>query len=166
MLFNPGTGTLKSTTVEAAFVEACVYLQIAEEAAQIIDPTIPDTIAVNYFTGDKTVTVDIGLLPVSAVNTASGVSYQGRNYFNAVPAPAFSNVGSPLLSTNIFAAVTELGLMLEAAEIALPLSPEKNLSTSSINTNTNIFSFAAELDVTLSQTATGATQFIPVAYLP
>lgn len=63
MLFNPGTGTLKSTTVEAAFVEACVLLQIAEEAAQIIDPTIPDTIAVNYFTGDKTVTVDIGLFP-------------------------------------------------------------------------------------------------------
>jgi hypothetical protein len=166
MLFNPGTGTLKSTTVEGALIEAAVMLQIAEEAAQIIDPTIPDTIAVNYFTGDKTVTLDIGLLPVTAVNTAAGVSYKGANYFNAVPAPAFSNTGSDLLATTLVGAVTELALKLEAAELAQPVEDGKNLSTSSINTSTNIFSFAAELDVTMTQTATGATQFVPVAYLP
>jgi hypothetical protein len=166
MLFNPGTGTLKSTTVEGALVEAMVLLQIAEEAAQIIDPTIRDTVAVNYFTGDKTVTLDIGVFPVAAVNTASGVSYQGKNYFNAVSAPTFSNTGSDLLATTLFAAVTELALKLEAAELAQPVEDGKNISTSSINTSTNIFTFAAQLNVTMTQTATGATQFDPVAYLP
>jgi hypothetical protein len=166
MLFTPGTGTLKSTTVEGALVEAMVALQIAEEEAQLVDPTIPDTIGVNYFTGDKTVTLEIGNLPVTAINTANGTAYQGANYFNAVPAPAFSNTGSDLLATTLFGAVTELAFKLEAAELAQPLEDEKNIATSSVNSSTNRFAFAAELDVTMTQTATGATQFVPVPYLP
>lgn len=166
MLFTPGTGTLKSTTVEAAFVEALVMLQIAEEAARIIDPTIPNVVAVNYFTGDKTATLDIGLLPVTSSNTANGVAYQGANYFNLQPLPAFSNTGSDLLATTLPAAVVELALKIEAAELVQPVEDNKNISTSSINTSTKIFTFAAEFDVTMTQTATGATQFVPVAYLP
>jgi hypothetical protein len=165
MLFTPGTGTLKSTSVEAALVEAMVLLQIAEEAAQLVDTTIPDVIAVNYFTGDKTVTLDIGLLPTTSSNTALGVAFQGANYFNAVPLPAFSNTGSDLLSTTLPAAVFELAQKLEKAELAAPVADAKNISTSSINTSTGIFSFAAQFDVTMTQTATGATQFIPVPYL-
>ena len=136
------------------------------EAAQVIDPTISDTIAVNYFTGDKTVTLDIGLLPVTATETVSGVAYQGANYFNAVPLPDFSNTGTDLLSTTLPAAITELALRLESAELAQPVADGKNISTSSINTSTKIFSFSAQFDVTMTQTATGATQFAPVAYLP
>ena len=166
MLFNPGTGTLKSTTVEGALVEAMVMLQIAEEAAQVIDPTIPDTIAVNYFTGDKTVTLDIGLLPVTGTDTVSGVAYQGANYFNAVPLPDFSNTGTDLLATTLPGAITELALRLESAELAQPVADGKNIATSSINTSTKIFSFSAQFDVTMTQTVTGATQFAPVAYLP
>lgn len=166
MLFTPGTGTLKSVTVEGALVEAMVALQIAEEAARVIDPTIPNAIAVNYFTGDKTVTLNIGAFPVTSSNGASGTAFQGANYFNAVPLPAFSNTGSDLLSTTLPGAVFELAQKLEAAELAQPVEDGKNISTSSINTSTNIFSFAAELDVTMTQTATGATEFSPVAYLP
>lgn len=165
MLFNPGTGTLKSTTVEGAFVEALVLLQIAEEAARVIDPTIPNAIAVNYFTGDKTVTVDIGSLPLFSTTTAVGTSYAGANYFNNVPLPAFSNTGSDILATNLPAAVVELALIIEQRELAQIATPEKNVSTSSINTSTERFSFAAEFSVVMTQTATGATQFAPVPYL-
>lgn len=166
MLFTPGTGTLKSTTVEGALVEAMVALQIAEEAARAIDATIPNAIAVNYFTGDKTVTLDIGAFPVTRTNGATGTAFQGGNYFNAVPLPAFSNTGSDLLATTLPAAVAELVQKLEAAELAAPVADGKNISTSSINTSTNILSFSAQFNVTMTQTATGATQFVPVAYLP
>lgn len=166
MLFNPGTGTLKSVTVEAALVEAMVLLQIAEEAAQLVDPTIPDTIGVNYFTGDKTVTLAIGDLPVTAVSTVNGIAYQGANYFNLVPLPAFSNAGTNLLATTLPAAVTELALRIESVELVQPIADEKNISSSSIDTNNNLFSFTAEFSVTMTQTLTGATQFAAVAYLP
>ena len=166
MLFTPGTGTLKSTTVEGAFVEAMVMLQIAEEAARIIDPTIPDTIGVNYFTGDKTVTLAIGALPVTAISTVNGVAYQGDNYFNAVPLPAFSNAGTDLLATTLPGAITELALRIESVELLQPVEDEKNVSASSIDTSNKLFSFSAEFNVTMTQTSTGATQFVPVAYLP
>lgn len=166
MLFNPGTGTLKSTTVESALVEAMVALQIAEEAARIIDPTIPNVVGVNFFTGDKTVTLDIGSIPVTNVNTPAGVSYQGVNYFNAVPVAPFVNTGSDLLSTSLFGAVVELALKVENAELAQPEESNSNIATSTIDTSANQFTFAAELSVTMTQTATGGTQFVPVAYLP
>jgi hypothetical protein len=166
MLFTPGTGTLKSTTVEGALVEAMVALQIAEEAARVLDPTIPNAIAVNYFTGDKTVTLDIGSLPVTSTPTAAGIAYEGANYFNAVPLPAFSNAGSNLAATTLPAAVTELAQRLESAELAAPVADGKNISTSSINTSLKLFSFSGQFNVTMTQTATGATQFTPVAYLP
>ncbi len=166
MLFNPGTGTLKSTTVEAALVEAMVLLQIAEEAARLIDPTILNVVGVNFFTGDKTVTLDIAQFPVVGVPTPSGTAFKGVSYFNAVAQPTFVSGGSDLAVGDLFGAVVELALKLENAEFLQPAEPDKDKATSSINTSAKRFAFSAELDVTMTQTATGATQFIPVVYLP
>lgn len=166
MLFNPGTGTLKSVTVEAALVEAMVALQIAEEAARVTDATIPNAVGVNFFTGDKTVTLAIADFPLVRTNVAAGVAFKGINYFNAVPVPAFSNTGSDLLSTSLVQAVFELAQKLEIAELAAPVIDGKNISTSSIDTSNNLFAFQAELNVTMSQTPAGVTQFAVVSYLP
>lgn len=166
MLFNPGAGTLTSTTVEGAFHEACLLLQLEEEAAREIDPTIVNAVAINYFTGDKTVTIDIANLPVVAVNTADGVAYKGANYFNAVPAPIFDATGSDLLATDLFSAVTELAQMVETAELAQPEADNANVTTSSINTSTKLFALSTVMDVTIARSATGGTEFTPVAYLP
>ena len=165
MLFIPGTGTLKSTTVESAFVEAMVALQLAEEAIRLVDPTILNVIAVNYFTGDQTVTLEIGNMPVVAEFTPAGIAYAGTGYFNAEPLPAFSSAGSSLSATSLFAAVTELALLLENAELAAPATDNKNIATSSIDTSSNRFSFAAVLDVQMLQTVTGSTEFAVIEYL-
>jgi hypothetical protein len=95
-----------------------------------------------------------------------GFAFQGANYFNAVPLPTFSNGGGDLVSNNLPAAVFELAQIIEAAELAQPIVDEKNISTSSLDTSNNIFAFQSELNVTMTQTVTGATQFVPVAYLP
>lgn len=150
--FDPGTsGTLVSTTFEAAFVEASQLLQNAESDT--------DNIAVNYFTGDNTVQVAATLPLVQSVDS-SGKSVFSTSEFVST---TFANGGGDLKSTNLPNAVLELAQQLQVKEKA-ETDANDNVQVT-YDTEAEIITIAAELGVTYSVNSDGTTKVTTSAYL-
>lgn len=105
--FTPGTGTIQASTLEGAALVACQLLQELEEA----EPTNPNNIAVNYFTGDKVVQVQ-WVTPITTSLSADGkLLVSGDNYVTSIFA-----AGGDVKSTALVSATLELFQRLQALE--------------------------------------------------
>lgn len=156
--FNPGASSLKSTTLESALIEAIVQTQLAETAAQVLDPTIPNSVAVDFFTGDNTAAITLNL-PIQQNKGALGqIELVGLPYFTE---PLFVNTGSDLKSVTWAGAIVELVGMLETAERVIG---SKNELQSSFNLNTSRMSLNAVMPVVMAIGTTGGVRFTAEEY--
>ena len=109
-IFNPGTGTLKSLTLEAAFVEACQLLEFAEESS-----TNPETVnftTLDHDNGPKTLSITCNLPITVSVNSSGRPEFTVREYLvtSFSPSPDIS-------STYLQAAVLEIAQKLQEVEL-------------------------------------------------
>ncbi|MDJ0735381.1 MAG: hypothetical protein QNJ47_15210 [Nostocaceae cyanobacterium] len=152
--FNPGTGgTLISTTVEAAFLEACQLLQNAEVNTEV------DNIAVNYFTGDNAVTVT-GTFPLVQSLSSSGESIFTTTDFIDF---TFANGGGDLNSNSLPKTVLELAQKLQILEKTQADAPNNVQVT--YDTEAELITIAAETPIQFSVNATGAVEINASSYL-
>lgn len=163
-IFNPGTSSLKSTSLESALLEAVVLLQVAEKAAQVIDPEVPNSVAVDFFTGDDTAAVTLNLPITQSIGAGGNVQFAGVPYFVE---PAFSNTGSDLQAVSWAGAIVELVALLEAAELiglaATP--PTENRIQSNLSADTARMTLSAVLPISMAINASGKAEFSAVPYL-
>ncbi|MDJ0737079.1 MAG: hypothetical protein QNJ47_23925 [Nostocaceae cyanobacterium] len=155
--FNPGTGgTLNSTTVEAAFMEACQLLQNEERAIE----ELTNNIAVNYFTGDNVVQVS-GTFPlVQSVDVTTGKSSFSTSEFITT---TFANGGGDLKSTNLPNAVLELALTLQVLEKTQADAPNNVQIT--YDTEAELITIAAENPIEFSLNTDGSAKISAIPYL-
>lgn len=156
------TSTIKATTLESAAVVASHLLQNLEEATPSLETA---AIAVNYFTGDKTVQVQFST-PITTEISASGkLIISGVDY---VSYPGFTP-GGDLKSTQLPSAVLELFQMLQAAEKSAenPEDPEAlNRVNISYDMDALIGTVNAELPIAFTVNTTGKIEISAVSYLP
>ncbi|PLZ95296.1 hypothetical protein CEN50_22835 [Fischerella thermalis CCMEE 5268] len=155
--FNPGTGTLKSTSLEAAAMEAAQILQNAERASTV-DPQ-PNNIAVNYFTGDNVVQVRATLPINQSVSASAQAVFVAEDYIGT----SFSNGGGDLTSSTLPAAVLELFQRLQIAEKSASSNP--NNITITYDTETEIATINAEMPVSFTVSSNGSVSIVAAPYL-
>jgi hypothetical protein len=157
-VFNPGTSSLKATTLETALIECVARTQLFETAAQILDPTIANSVAVDFFTGDNTAAITLNL-PVQQTTGAAGqVQLIGIPYFNE---PLFINTDSELKSSTWVGAIVELVALLEAAERVIG---SENELQSSFDLNTARMSLNAVMPIEMMINAMGYPEFKATEY--
>ncbi|WP_138504073.1 hypothetical protein [Nostoc sp. PA-18-2419] len=115
----PGTnGTLKSTSYEAALLEAAQLLELAEEGS--VTPTTVNFTDVSLNNAAKTADITINLPVTLALSTTDGsIAITGDSYVT----PTFANGGGDIKSTTLPAAVLELAQYLQALEVSTSGAP-------------------------------------------
>ncbi len=156
-IFDPGTGgTLTSTTVEAAFIEACQLLQDEERAIE----ELTNNIAVNYFTCDNVVQIG-GTFPlVQSIDEVTGKPTFSTTEFITT---TFANGGGDLKSTNLPNAVLELAQKLQILEKTQTDAPNNIQIT--YNTETELITIAAENPIQFSVNTDGSVKISAFSYL-
>ncbi|BAU63031.1 hypothetical protein STA3757_03860 [Stanieria sp. NIES-3757] len=113
--FDPGTsGTLKSTTIPAAFVEAVTVLQ-NREAAITTNP--PDNVTVSIDVDNQLATLALTLPITFSLDGTGKPVVTASDYLTSLSGSnTFVNGSGDLASSNLTAAVLELAQTLHAAE--------------------------------------------------
>lgn len=115
-VFDPGTGTLKSTTWEAAFIEACQLLEFAEESSE--NPEEVQFTTVEHSNVQKTLEVVCNLQANVALNSA------GKPEFTAVEHLSIAFTGATdTNATTLQGVVLEIAQTLQEMERANPEIP-------------------------------------------
>lgn len=117
--FIPGTGTIQASTLEGAALVAAQLLQDLEEA----QTNAPNNIAVNYFTGDKTVQVQWTTPIVTSLAADGKLQIAADPYVTSTFA-----AGGDVKSTALVSATLEIFQRLQALEKTEedPLDPAAN----------------------------------------
>ncbi|MEA5515532.1 hypothetical protein [Nodularia sp. UHCC 0506] len=156
MLFDPGTGTLKSVSVEAAFVEAAQLLELAEEAA----PIATDVNFTDVSHDNTAKTFDIAAsIPVDVTISPSG---QPTFSATAYVSPAFTT-GGDINATSLPSAVLELAHLLQDAERASETNP--NNINIQYDTDAGTASITASIPCVRSVEASGKVLTTVTPYL-
>lgn len=160
-LLNTGNGAVKSTSLEAAFVEIVQLAQNFEDAAIAAGTLVTNNIALDFLTGQKLTTIT-ATLPVSfQQGPGAVVTLTATDYFSAIPAYALPDLTGPAISSVSYpAAVFELSAMIQALETT------ENRVTSSFNFDTNTVTIAAQLPTVFSVGPTGDIVATVTPYLP
>jgi len=152
-VFNPGTGgTLKSTTLERVSLEASMNLQNSETT------TSGSKIAVNFFTGDNTVSIQAAL-PFTTTFMNGQVALTPTDYVG-VP---FANGGGDLQATTLPGAVLELFQRLQNTEKAQTDAGNKVQIT--YDTEAGLATINAEIPVVYVVAADGSLSIVAESYL-
>lgn len=157
--FVSGTGTITASTLEGAALVATQMLQDLEEST----PDNPDNIAVNYFTGDKTVQIQWNVPITASVATDGKLLISAANY---VDYPDFEP-GTTIKSTQLPQAVLEIFQNLQTLEKSQenPEDPGANNKVQiSYNVDNLIGTVTAELPIAFNATA-GSVVIDAVEYL-
>lgn len=158
--FDPGTGgTLKSTTLEDAFLEGFQLLNAAEAALA----NNPGLTSMNFDT-DAGIATMTASLPVATSVAADG-SINVAAFTTGYVTNAF-NPGSPagdVASTTLLGAVIEMAQLLQATENTQQADDNVQVS---IDGNTGRFSITAALPITLGVNSTsGKVEITATEYL-
>jgi len=156
-IFVPGNGTLKSVTLEAAFVEACQRLELAEEASA--DPGANNFTAVDpdNVTGQFTVQCNLRISVVPD-NTGKPV-ITATEYIQ----PIFANGGGDLKSTTLQGGVLELAQKIQNLESSS--NPAVNNLQVTYNTEAGLAVITATIPYTVDVTPTGSIEYVVTPYL-
>jgi hypothetical protein len=116
--FVSGTGSLKSTTLPAAFVEACLLLRSAEMDATIQDANRPENVTMSFNPVTKRAVIELSLPIVTGYDGTTGnITVQASDYIAAAGGTStYSDSGSELVGTSIPSAVWQLAQKLSQAE--------------------------------------------------
>lgn len=169
--FAPGAGgTLKSTSVEAALLEASLLLQEAEEAYALGTPnpliTSPSTIAANFFTGDKTAQIQFVAPITDTTNPTDGSISVAVNAAKTVPLVGFApGAGGDLKSTGIAGAILELIQKLSVKESLETTAPVNGVQNLAVDLEAGSVNATIQIPVTIAVTATGSVAIDAAAYL-
>jgi hypothetical protein len=159
MLLDVGAGgTIKSTSYEAAFVEACQLLELAEEAS-----TTPDSVNFTDVSHDNTAkTFNITCaLPFTVALTSAGVpTFTPTTYVS----PTFANGGGDIDATTLTGAVLQLAQTIQNTERSNASLP--NNTNIVYNTDDGIATITASIPCVRSVTAAGAILNTVTTYLP
>lgn len=155
----PGTnGTLKSTSYEAAFLEAAQILELTEEGSTT--PTTVNFTAVDLNNAQKTADITINLPVTFAISSTDGsVKIAGAAYVT----PVFANGGGDIKSDTLPEAVLELAQYLQNLEIAT--SGAANNVNITYNTESRFAAITASLPVVKSISADGSIKVVATPYL-
>lgn len=160
-LTNSGSGTIKSTTLEAAFVEIVQLAQDFEDAAISDGDLTTNNIALDFLTGQKLTTITV-TLPATFVSGAGGsVTVAAEDYFNDIPGYVLPTLTGPTFAGTHYAAV-----ILELATEMQALETTDNFVTSTFNFDTKTVAIAAQLPTVFSVGPTGAIVATVTPYLP
>lgn len=157
MLLAPGNGTLKSVSYEAALVEACQLLELAEETS--ISPDTVDFTDVSHNNTTKTFEISVAL-PFTVALTGAGIPTISAT---AYIAPIFNNGGADIDATTLPGAVLELAQKIQITERSNSANPN-NLNIV-YNTDDGVATITASIPCVRSVTATGAILTTATPYL-
>ena len=173
-IFNPGSGTLKSTTLVNAFLELAMLTQTSERVAlgnqaTIVSNnlTVPDLVNISANFNTDTMTVNIPALPIAVNLNAGNLEIEAVDYLEPLNAvvPSVDNslnvTGSDLSKTNRVQALLELAQLIQIDERAKGV----NNLTLSINTDTSIASISGVFRGTPQVNNDGYIQFVATNYL-
>ncbi|MFM2310813.1 MAG: hypothetical protein RLZZ04_89 [Cyanobacteriota bacterium] len=156
--FNPGTGTIQTTTLEGAALIAAQLLQDLEEA----EVANQNNIAVNYFTGDKTVQIQWTTPIVTSLSADGKLQIAAEAYVTSI-----FQAGGDVKSTALVPATLEIFQRLQALEKAAedPADPAaKNKVQISYDIDALTGTVNAELPIDFA-VAAGTVQVSAVTYL-
>ena len=157
--FLPGTnGTLKSTSYEAALLEAAQLLELAEEGST--NPTTVNFTDVSFSNATKIAAITINL-PVTLVISSTDGSV--KISADAYVTPTFANGGGSLKSDTLPEAVLELAQFLQSLEIAT--SGAANNVDIIYNTEQRYAAITATLPVAKSINSDGSIKTLASSYL-
>jgi hypothetical protein len=169
--FNPGVGsTIKSTSVEAALLEAALLLQEAESAYAAGAPnpaiTSPSTVAVNFFTGDNTTQIQFAVPITDTTDPTDGSVKVAVKSSVMVPVAGFGpGVGGDLKSTDIGGAILELAQKLSGQEALQATAPVNGIQSIALDLENNALTMTAQLPIVIAITPTGSVAIDAAAYL-
>lgn len=169
--FTPGTGgTIKSTSVEAALLEAALLQQEAETAYAAGAPnpaiTSPSTIAVNFFTGDNTAQIQFAAPITDTTDPVDGSIKIAVRQAVMVPVAAFAaGAGGDLKSTNMGGSILELIQKLSVEEGAETTPPTNGVQTLAVDLDAGTINVTVQLPIDISVTATGSVAILADPYL-
>lgn len=157
--FAPGTnGTLKSTSYEAALLEAAQLLELAEEGST--SPTTVNFTDVSFSNATKVAAITINLPVTLAISSTDGsVKISADSYVT----PTFANGGGSLKSDTLPEAVLELAQFLQSLEIAT--SGAANNVDIIYNTEQRYAAITASLPVVKSINNDGSIKTLASSYL-
>lgn len=173
-VFDPGTGTLKSTTLPNAFLELAMLAQTAERVALGNQATllaeglsVPDNVIISANFNNDTMTVAIPALPIDISLVAGNLQIEAVDYLaplNAV-VPGIINsldvTDADLTKTNRIQALLELAQLIQIDEEAKGI----NNLTLSINADNSTASINATFSGSPQVNATGRIEFVATNYL-
>ena len=151
--FNPGTGgTLKSTSIEAAFLECAEYVQDPETALNL------NNVNVTYNSDALNATINATIPVTSTIGTGGAVTYSAVNALSDTFLPGGGDLGA----THGYAALMELAYLLQEAESGLT-TPINNISVT-INDENRTATIAANMPITIGVNALGRPEIIADVY--
>jgi len=151
--FNRGTGgTLKSTVLEAAFLEICEYVQPLETDLNL------NNVTVTYNSDALTAAVNATIPVSSTIGAGGSIIYTATNSLS----DPFLNGGGTLSATHGYAAVLETAKRLQAAEAGLT-TPINNISVT-INDEAGTATIAANLPISIAVNTSGKPEIVADEY--
>jgi hypothetical protein len=158
--------SLKSSTIPAAFLEACLFLDNAEKTRNGANPgvTPKNNLSVTFSSDEGTATV-AATLPVTVTVTATGgIDYEAKDYLGGTYA-AFT-AGGAVTAISRMAAVVQLAQLLSAAEKAVqPVEDQPNYIQVDSSSESGTITVTATLPVTQAIDATGGISIAAIDYL-
>jgi hypothetical protein len=166
--FNPGSGgTLKSSQLVSAFVEAAQLVANAELA--ITEVNRPTNMAISSDLRLGTLTIAASLPVTISVNSSAQAVISAFDYIAVLAASGgnstFIDGGSELNATNLVSAFWELASKLSAAELALPEATRPNNLTISSDFDGGTATISASIPIVVTFDTTGKLVVDAVNYL-
>lgn len=158
--------SLKSVTLPAAFLEACLLLDTAEKARNGANPGLP---AKNFLT--MTIASDEGLINISATLPSSitlgsdgSIIYNSSDYLS----PAYSGflAGGDVTATTVMDSVVFLAQTLSNAEkLVQPLEDQPNFVQVEASSETGVITVSATLPYRAIVLPSGSIEIQAIDYL-
>ena len=164
-IYNPGTSSIKSTNLPAAFVEVSILLNIAEKVRNGANPGVPAKqnmqVDADFDNGIYTI---VGDLPIIRTLTTDGaVILRPTPYLGGVY-DVFAPGDGDAKGDTLEEAIMEIASMVAAAELLVPeVDRPDNIQISFDEDSLNI---SATIPFNSAVTATGTVSCTAIDYLP
>jgi hypothetical protein len=162
---NTTGSSLKADTKAAAFLEACILLDVAEKTRNSANPGIAakNNVSINFSSEDGVAAITVQL-PSAPTSTASGLVYTPTDYLGGAYG-AFT-AGGDVTATTAMAAVSQVASILSAAEKAVqPVEDQPNNIQIESSSETGFIVVTATVPVTQSIDADGNIKFVALDYV-
>lgn len=164
-IYNPGTSSIKSTNLVAAFVEIALALNIAEKVRNGANPGVPAKQNMQVDADfDNGIFSIVGTLPITRTLTTDGaVILRPTAYLGGVY-DAFIQGGGDAKGDTMEEAILEISSMIAAVELLVPEADRPdNIQIAFDEDSLNI---SATMPFNATILPTGAVNCVAIDYLP